>query len=80
MVSLKRRTFSIAITAWAENVVSSANSLSLNGPPLARVTAITPSTLFSRSIGAAAMARAPMRSLAVRDASPTQSAAGMSGT
>ena len=45
LVSLNRRTFSIAITAWSAKVLSSAICLSLNGPAHCAADAIAPMAL-----------------------------------
>ena len=50
-VSLNRRTFSIAITAWSAKVSASATSLSVNSPASARRTAKQPMACPSRSSG-----------------------------
>ena len=50
-VSLKRRTFSIAITAWSAKVLSSSSWACEIGPGCCQPTPITPSILPSRSIG-----------------------------
>jgi hypothetical protein len=50
LVSLNRRAFWIAITAWSAKVCKSASSLSLNGPR-ERATPTTPMPRSSHSIG-----------------------------
>jgi hypothetical protein len=56
-VSLNRRAFSIAITAWLAKVFRRSTSRSANTPGSARVTAIAPTISRSRSIGTASTAR-----------------------
>ncbi len=55
--SVKRRTFSIAITAWSANVRSSSIWRSENDPGSTRATAIAPTARPSRIIGTAMMPR-----------------------
>ena len=56
-VSLNRRTFSMAITAWAAKVWSSSTWRGANGPGSVRVTLIIPIGTPSRSIGTLRLAR-----------------------
>ena len=51
LVSLNRRTFSIAITAWSAKVCASEISLASNSPVAARRMARQPRALPSRSSG-----------------------------
>ena len=57
LVSLNRRTFSIAITAWSAKVRSSAICLSVSGPGSRRTTLIAPITTSPRSMGITVIAR-----------------------
>ncbi len=57
LVSLNRRTFSIAITAWLAKVLSRSTSRSANAPGSVRVTVIAPTISRSRSIGTLSRAR-----------------------
>jgi len=59
VVSLKRRVFSIAITAWSAKVWSSAICLSLNGFTSVRRRTIAPMLSPSRSSGTVRMERWP---------------------
>jgi hypothetical protein len=59
-VSLKSRTFSIAITAWSAKVLTSSICLSLNGRTSVRRMLITPITLSSRINGTDRMVRKPL--------------------
>ena len=61
LVSLNRRTFSIAMTAWSAKVDTSPICLSVNGLTASDHTAITPMMLPSRSIGTPSMERNPPR-------------------
>ena len=58
-VSLNRRTFSIAITAWSAKVRSRAISRSVNGPTARRATWMPPIPWPSFSIGRIAKHRWP---------------------
>ena len=58
-ISLNRREFWIAITAWSAKVLSSASSLSLNGCGGLRETWIAPTPRPSQSIGAKAIEKLP---------------------
>ena len=78
-VSLKRRTFSIAITAWSANVRSSSICLSLKRCAALRTTKITPIGWPSLSIGTASTARYPAR-LKVRLVSGKRGSEGTSST
>ena len=57
--SLKRRTFSMAMTAWSAKVLRSSICVSGNGPGSGRPTPITPIGSPSRSIGVARKLRNP---------------------
>ena len=59
LVSLNRRTFSIAISAWCTKDCSSAASLASNAPATERVTASTPMQSSPRIIGSISDDRAP---------------------
>ena len=61
LVSLNRRTFSIAITAWSAKVLSRSTWWSLNAPGSRRVTLIVPMAAPSRSIGTNSTLRNPRR-------------------
>jgi hypothetical protein len=63
-VSLNKRAFSIAMTAWSAKVCSSATSLSENRPGSARQTATPPMTSPLRIIGTATELRQPPSSAA----------------
>ena len=56
-VSLNRRTFSVAITAWPAKVCSRSTSLAAKRPTCARVTVIAPTMRRSRHIGTLRMLR-----------------------
>ena len=60
LVSLNRRTFSIAITAWSAKVRSSAICFSVSGPGSRRTTLIAPIAASPRIIGMMVSAREPL--------------------
>jgi hypothetical protein len=62
-VSLKRRAFSIAITAWSAKVLSRAISLGRNGARLLRETTIAPMPRSSSSKGANRTTSIPVASM-----------------
>ena len=57
--SLKSRTFSIAITAWSANVLTSSICRSVNGSTMSRHTMMPPIGVSSRSSGVASSVRTP---------------------
>ena len=59
LVSLNRRTFSMAITAWSAKVWSSSIWCALNSPASTRVTLIMPMATPSRTSGTFAIERKP---------------------
>ena len=61
VVSLKRRTFSIAMTAWSAKVCTSAISAGVNGLTVLRATEITPMVSPSRNKGTFSTVRNPYR-------------------
>ena len=56
-VSLNRRTFSMAITAWLAKVDKSSISLPTNSPTSGRITVMAPTVRPSRNIGTASTLR-----------------------
>ena len=73
-VSLKRRTFSSAITAWSTNDFASAISLSVKALALARVKISTPRHSLSRKSGSISDDLTPNRSAACRSCSESLTA------
>ena len=79
LVSLNRRAFWIAITAWSANVLSSASSLSVNGLGGWRIAQIEPTPRSSHSIGAHATVALPLSSMTPRTAGGGSTIALVSG-
>ena len=67
--SWKRRTFSIAITAWSAKVRSSASSTSVKGPTVGRATLMPPMPRVPFSNGMTAKHRCPVATAVARLAS-----------